>query len=559
MKNREVETLENDQNESNEVAEKEEVLKSDNDSFPGDVSDGISIYESISPNENENITENNGKGFIEEIVGDIFLSTWKEIIKVIPTNNEKMKVYPCKNCGKMFAQFLSASKHCTVKKPKPTTVECPICSKKILVKKNLKRHIKNVHNNPKRKEKLQQEVCVPMCNECDIRFSSKYRLTAHNRRKHGADIPEGHLLRCTECDFSNISESKLKAHFTLEHSDAEQLDCKFCPVRFRSKGGLYKHLRTVHKSDGIVPNKVLPDQPVLAKKSHPGIPEDPPEFGVVRQNSIVPANVGQNLWNRTIVAKKSLPPGILCVSGQNSLPQSFSGQNFLLPNFSAQNSLQHSSSGQNSLQQNYLPQNSLLHNFSAQNSLQSSSGGQNSLPPIFIAKNSLTSSFIERNNLQSSFNGQNSLQPSFFSDQNSGFSVQNSLQTSFFSDQNSGFTGQNSLQPNFFSGQNSSFAGQNSLQPSFTSGQNSGFSGQNSPGPNISDQDTISPDFIEQNLLGPKFVEQNIIPSETLSLDKMDLLMDNLVEPSLLDEENHLFNSQSKNIVFKSGSSYQTL
>ena len=67
--------MENDQNESNEVAEKEEVLKSDNDSFPGDVSDGISIYESISPNENENITENNGKGFIEEIVGDIFLST----------------------------------------------------------------------------------------------------------------------------------------------------------------------------------------------------------------------------------------------------------------------------------------------------------------------------------------------------------------------------------------------------------------------------------------------------------------------------------------------------
>ena len=140
LKNREVETLENDQNESNEVAEKEEVSKSDNDS------DGISINESISPNENENITENNGKGFIEEIVSDIFLSSWKEIIKVIPTNNKKMKVYPCKNCGKAFAQFLSASKHCTVKKPKLTTVECPICSKKILVKKNLKRHIKNVHN-----------------------------------------------------------------------------------------------------------------------------------------------------------------------------------------------------------------------------------------------------------------------------------------------------------------------------------------------------------------------------------------------------------------------------
>ena len=89
LKNREVETLENDQNESNEVAEKEEVSKSDNDS------DGISINESISPNENENITENNGKGFIEEIVSDIFLSSWKEIIKVIPTNNKKMKVYPC--------------------------------------------------------------------------------------------------------------------------------------------------------------------------------------------------------------------------------------------------------------------------------------------------------------------------------------------------------------------------------------------------------------------------------------------------------------------------------
>ena len=88
----------------------------------------------------------------------------------------KPKLFPCPSCGKMFAQYPSAVKHCSVKKDAKNSI-CPVCGKVIKDLRNMKRHIET-HKVVKCKG---SNVCVG----CKQIFSTKQKLDDHMMRKHG--------------------------------------------------------------------------------------------------------------------------------------------------------------------------------------------------------------------------------------------------------------------------------------------------------------------------------------------------------------------------------------
>ena len=151
---------------------------------------------------------------------------------------------PCKKCGKLFAQFASALKHCKLKKKKSQSTLCPVCNKTIKLKRNLKRHMIDVHEQPRPKQPV--EVITQRCESCGVDFSSKHKFKEHNRRKHGHSKPAETGIECSICN-KTYSVRKFKAHMTLIHTDGEQFKCESCPASYKSMGGLYNHRRRFHR------------------------------------------------------------------------------------------------------------------------------------------------------------------------------------------------------------------------------------------------------------------------------------------------------------------------
>ena len=274
------------------------------------------------------------KCFMTEVMDGVLSTAWKEIMKSKPKsdvpNIQKTKHYACDKCGKLFAQYVSALKHCTVSKPPDIGAKCPICDIKILLKRNLKRHIKNVHNSQKKdRMKKQTQASVPKCEVCETVFSSKHKLVEHMQKKHGAARKEGDLVHCNECEFSNVSESRVKAHVTLKHSSKETFKCPVCNLLFKSRSGLQKHVRKVHETPAMSSQTGPSNQPTdIGTKDKESFPvSDPPPSA----QSISPPVLPNTTWferqnpSQSVVSGQNYPP--FCFSGQNPLLAGFPGQN----------------------------------------------------------------------------------------------------------------------------------------------------------------------------------------------------------------------------------------
>lgn len=156
----------------------------------------------------------------------------------------------CKECGKVFKNRERLAAHAFRHTEKQ--LQCDICKRMFLLKKDLKSHIIVTHCN-KREH---------MCEECGMGFNSKYRLQTHMASGHARaaakrpmnKCPKGGVMRNAKCSLCNRSYSrlnKLAIHYRNSHSEHNWTDllavtCDHCFKRFGTPDLLDAHKQAVH-------------------------------------------------------------------------------------------------------------------------------------------------------------------------------------------------------------------------------------------------------------------------------------------------------------------------
>ena len=116
------------------------------------------------------------------------------------------------------------------------TWKCDICTKILGTKYDLKRHIREVHENV--------TIKPFACESCDMTFRTKQYLEAHQKAIH-----EDQRYQCKNCDRFFSYELSLKQHEAKNHSNGP-LKCKKCQLEVKNTTELRIHMKKIH--DGLV-------------------------------------------------------------------------------------------------------------------------------------------------------------------------------------------------------------------------------------------------------------------------------------------------------------------
>ena len=185
-------------------------------------------------------------------------------IKFYATNDSHVQ-YPCNSCDLVFLNKNTMLDH-NINDHNPKPFVCKICSAKFVQPKNLKRHMREVHNgNEKnklelctickkgiRKSKLKFHIAVEHegkksnCDLCAKTFKYPSSLRNHKRLVHMGIKPPP--IPCEICN-KLIEKSNMKDHIRFVHEKQRNKICPHCEKTFPSSVPLKDHIRIVH--DGI--------------------------------------------------------------------------------------------------------------------------------------------------------------------------------------------------------------------------------------------------------------------------------------------------------------------
>ena len=169
------------------------------------------------------------------------------------------KKFQCEVCSKYYGSLNNLKSHMNIVHKKQNACRpCPIC-KQLSTKKNLRRHIRDVHERESfkcgscnrcfsKEDKLNSHMKVAhnkktnfKCKKCNFNFSSKHCLKDHIKHVHNK-IKEH---ACAVCDraFGNRFDLKIHANVHLKLKDFE---CHLCHQRFGYKRSLDRHMENKH-------------------------------------------------------------------------------------------------------------------------------------------------------------------------------------------------------------------------------------------------------------------------------------------------------------------------
>ncbi|KAM3181876.1 hypothetical protein ACTXT7_013490 [Hymenolepis weldensis] len=114
------------------------------------------------------------------------------------------------------------------------SLQCPECNKFFGLKRNLKRHIDNIHKNLKPFK----------CEICERCYSDRGYLENHVRFVHAKLRP----FQCPECGKSFAYKEKLIDHVSSIHNELKPFHCPECNKSFSLKGNLNRHVDRIHKN-----------------------------------------------------------------------------------------------------------------------------------------------------------------------------------------------------------------------------------------------------------------------------------------------------------------------
>lgn len=150
-------------------------------------------------------------------------------LKIHADSHVSSRSFQCETCGKCFKSENLRNVHAKKHKSALRRLICDLCGKTFVYKCLLESHMQT-HS----KKRLYN------CNICDKPFKTKASLYSHKHNVHR----EGPMFSCSICGKSFKTKSCLTVH-SYRHCN-EVHTCQICSSTFPDKGGLSKHMRTVH-------------------------------------------------------------------------------------------------------------------------------------------------------------------------------------------------------------------------------------------------------------------------------------------------------------------------
>lgn len=169
-------------------------------------------------------------------------------------------------------------------------ISCCICQQKFLLRKNLLKHLRNVHKQGSTnkhycptcgkqfyyKDDLKNHILVHegelkhTCSETDCikAYSTLKALKKHQKNAHQVDI---NLVTCKICQKQLSTKFKLRTHM-LVHSNAKPFSCTHCSETFKERRNVVKHIKLKHLS------KKLTSEPHIESETHTHDNEEPGEL-----------------------------------------------------------------------------------------------------------------------------------------------------------------------------------------------------------------------------------------------------------------------------------------
>ena len=116
---------------------------------------------------------------------------------------------PCEVCGKVFNRVGSLKMH-MVPHSNVRDFVCNACPSKFSRKKDLARHMSDVHKDP--------PSPILECELCDFKSENRFRFKNHEKNQHGIKLAFG----CEICDHTFYKNQHLKRHKFRRHTPKEE-------------------------------------------------------------------------------------------------------------------------------------------------------------------------------------------------------------------------------------------------------------------------------------------------------------------------------------------------
>ena len=112
--------------------------------------------------------------------------------------------------------------------------QCNICEKSLATAKNLRLHIRSVHEKKKPFK----------CNDCKKRFSQKCALKKHTKTVH----EEKREFKCQHCKKKLSAKQHLENHILIVHEKVKSFSCDTCNRNFGTKEEFRRHNICYHQA-----------------------------------------------------------------------------------------------------------------------------------------------------------------------------------------------------------------------------------------------------------------------------------------------------------------------
>ena len=167
------------------------------------------------------------------------LTSYKKHMTIMHSGKDEENVR-CEECNKILKSMSGYLRHWAMAhQTKELSYECNQCDFRSAYEYKLKNHIKQEHE--KRNEK---RICT-----CGKSFSNKKQLGRHVREVH-----DGVTLKCDQCSYQTKRSRDLRNHIENKHGDGVQIDkqerpdifCEFCGYSCKYRQSLQDHVEKIH-------------------------------------------------------------------------------------------------------------------------------------------------------------------------------------------------------------------------------------------------------------------------------------------------------------------------